>query len=80
MKNKFDELAKDLARTVTRRAALKKFGLGFTGLALACLGLGNKAEAKAGGCKHSGVRCSSNEECCSGYCPPSFSNAPRYCF
>ena len=29
MNDKFDELARDLAQSVTRRAALKKFGVGF---------------------------------------------------
>jgi hypothetical protein len=44
MKEKFDELAKGLAQSVTRRAAVKKFGLGLAGALLACLGLTNKAE------------------------------------
>lgn len=37
MKNKFDELTRSLAQSVTRRAALKKFGGGLAGVALACL-------------------------------------------
>jgi hypothetical protein len=41
----FDELTKNLAQSVTRRAALKKFGVGLAGLALACFGLANKARA-----------------------------------
>ena len=45
MNDKFDELAKGLAQSVTRRAALKKFGVGLAGMALACFGLANKAEA-----------------------------------
>jgi hypothetical protein len=45
MNNQFDELTKSLAQSVTRRAALKKFGLGLDGMALACFGLANKAEA-----------------------------------
>jgi hypothetical protein len=44
--DKFDELAKSMAQSVTRRAALKKFGAGFAAIALAMLGLANKAEAK----------------------------------
>ena len=48
MNDKFDELAKGLARSVTRRAALKKFGVGLAGIALAALGLANKAEAGQG--------------------------------
>ncbi len=35
--NKFDELTKSLAQSVTRRGALKKFGAGFAGMALAGL-------------------------------------------
>ena len=34
------------ATSVTRRGALKKFGVGLAGMALACFGLANKAEAK----------------------------------
>src|SRR5215467_10296940 len=54
MNNKFDELAKGLAQSVTRRQAFKKFGVGIAGMALACFGLANKAEAKA---------CSSDQDC-----------------
>ena len=35
MNNQFDELTKSLAQSVTRRAALKKFGVGLAGMALA---------------------------------------------
>jgi len=45
MNDKFDELAKDLARSVTRRGALKRFGVGLAGIVLAALGLANKAQA-----------------------------------
>ena len=55
MNNQFDELTKGLAQSVTRRAALKKFGVGLAGMALACFGLASKAQAapcdpEAGGC------------------------------
>ena len=46
MNNQFDELTRNLAQSVTRRAALKKFGVGLAGMALACFGLTNKAEAQ----------------------------------
>ena len=39
MNNLYDERTKGLAQSVTRRAALKKFGLGLAGVALARLGL-----------------------------------------
>jgi hypothetical protein len=45
MNNQFDELTKSMAQSVTRRAALKKFGVGLAGMALACLGLSNRARA-----------------------------------
>jgi hypothetical protein len=51
MNDKFDELAKELAQSVTRRRALKKFGVGLAGMALACFGLANNAEAKTFHCK-----------------------------
>ena len=46
MNNKFDELTKGLAQSVTRRGALKKFGVGLAAMALAMLGLANTAQAK----------------------------------
>lgn len=45
MNNQFDEFTKSMAQSVTRRAALKKFGVGLAGMALAFFGLANKAEA-----------------------------------
>ncbi len=48
MNHQFDELAKGLAQSVTRRGALKKFGLGLAGMALAALGFARTAEAEPG--------------------------------
>lgn len=45
MNDKFDQLTRSMAQSVTRRGALKKFGLGLAGMALACFGLANKAQA-----------------------------------
>jgi hypothetical protein len=45
MKAKFDQMAKEMAQSVTRRGALKKFGVGLAGIALASFGLANTAEA-----------------------------------
>ena len=45
MTNKFDELAKELAQSVTRRQALKRFSVGLAGMALACFGLADRAGA-----------------------------------
>jgi hypothetical protein len=49
MNRKFDDLTKNLAQSVTRRQALKKFGIGLAGMALACLGLPNRTGAATGG-------------------------------
>ena len=46
MNDKFDQLAKGLAQSVTRRGALKKFGVGLAGIALALLGLATKSNAQ----------------------------------
>ena len=45
MNNQFDELAKAMAQSITRRAALKRFGVGLAAFALAALGLTNNAHA-----------------------------------
>lgn len=45
MNNKFDELTKSISQSVTRRSALKKFGTGLAGMALACFGLTRETEA-----------------------------------
>ena len=66
MNHKFHELTKSLAQSVTRRAALKKFGVGLAGLALACFGLANPAHA--GKKCSTNADCSSGEACCNGSC------------
>ena len=70
MNNKFDELAKGLAQSVTRRQAFKKFGVGVAGIALACCGLASKAGAGTKTCLPLGSRCGSDNQCCSGICSP----------
>ena len=58
MNNQLDELTKSMAQSVTRRGALKKFGVGLAGMALACLGLGKKADAAAANqCLSTGAIC-----------------------
>ena len=68
MNKKFDELTKQLAHSVTRRAALKQFGLGLAGMALACFGLANMAEAgnRPGWCAPTDICCCRN---CKTYLP-----------
>jgi len=71
MNNPFDELSKGLAQSVTRRAALKKFGGGLAGVALAAFGLANKAEATAGVVVRGKPKpCNTNADCPKGkpYC------------
>ena len=61
MNDQFDELTKSTVRALTRRAALKKFGVGLAGMALACFGLANKAQAAPQWCDPSVNYC-----CCRG--------------
>ena len=71
MNHPFDELTKSVAQSGTRRRALKKFGLGLAGMALACLGLTNKAAANpkpTGPCLPLGYACKRHSDCCSGKC------------
>jgi len=63
MNDKFDELTKSLAQSVTRRAALKRFGVGLAGMAMASFGLASKAAPAKG----SLCSCSSNSDCPNGY-------------
>jgi hypothetical protein len=72
MNDKFDQWAKGLAQSTTRRQALKKFGVGLAVTGLAALGLASRAKAAQGGCKASGKPCHSGSECCSGYCLGSY--------
>jgi len=67
MNNKFDEMAKGLAQSVTRRGALKKFGVGLARAVVATFGFVNQAEA-APKCLDSGRHCKYDAQCCSGTC------------
>ncbi len=68
MNNKFDELAKGMAQSVTRRQALRKFGVGLAGMALACFGLADTAQAGRSKCLPTGSPCAKNSQCCSHQC------------
>jgi hypothetical protein len=76
MNNQFDELAKGLAQSVTRRGALKKLGTGVASIPLAWLGT---ATARTGSCKPSGSKCSHGSQCCSGLCDYAFIGRPGVC-
>ena len=67
MNDKFDELTKRLAQSVTRRQALRRFGVGCAGAVIASLGFVKKAEADPK-CRDSGRTCKYDAQCCSGYC------------
>ena len=71
MNNQFDELTKSLAQSVSRRAALKQFGLGLAGMALACFGLVNRVHATQGNGQRCGdgyPPCPKNHICLNGHC------------
>lgn len=46
MNNKFDQLTKSVAQSVTRRQALRRFGLGLVGMALAGFALSSRAHIR----------------------------------
>lgn len=83
MKERFDELTKQMAQSVTRRQALKKFSLGLAGMALAAFGLANKADA-AKNCLPAGTACkakgpgSNCNKCCGSYM--CFPDDPHSCW
>jgi Cys-rich repeat protein len=66
MNNQFDELTKNMAQSVTRRAALKKFGFGLAGVVLATFGLASSAQA-AKVCK-TDADCGNHKVCLRGNC------------
>ncbi len=68
MNHQFDELAKGLAQSVTRRGALKKFGVGLVGVALVSLGMVNRAAA-GGGRKRPPKGCGNCNHCVYPYGP-----------
>jgi hypothetical protein len=77
MNNKFDELTKSMAQSVTRRQLLKKFSLGVAGMALACFGLASRVQAAKNGCKAGGQQCAQDSQCCSGLCILPFPDGKR---
>ena len=56
MDKQFDELSKSLAEGVSRREAVRKFGIGLAGALMASLGLG-RATAQGKGGKNYGPLC-----------------------
>jgi len=77
MKNKFDELTKGVAQSVTRRKALKKFSLGLAGIALASFGLANISQGKAQNPEcTTDADCAAGNICCNGACTRS---VPDWC-
>lgn len=53
MNERFDKLAKGVAESVTRRQALRRFGVGLAGMALASFA----SKARAISCRDSGQPC-----------------------
>jgi hypothetical protein len=83
MNHKFDELTKSLAQCVTRRQALRRFGVGLAGVMLATLGLANRAEGKSSGetavrNSHASRRCKCNKRPYYG-CGPTDASCVYYC-
>ena len=66
MNDKFDELAKSLAQAVSRRDALRRFGVGLAAVALSWLSFGNSAWAKS----RTKLACNHYEQGCAHLYPP----------
>jgi hypothetical protein len=65
----FDDLAKGLAQSVTRRQALRIFACSLAGMALTLIGMTSDARAAKGSCKGLGEHCSAaggGGGCCPG--------------
>jgi hypothetical protein len=70
MNTKFDELTKAMAQSVTRRAALTRFGVGLAGMVLVAFGLPDIARAdkvKTTSCA-TDADCASGQVCCNSVC------------
>ncbi len=73
MSTKFDEIAKGMAQSLSRRQALRRFGVGLAGVALACFAFPRKAEGYKYQCTPKdcyppcpkGTKCSGRDIC---YC------------
>ncbi len=81
MNDKFDELAKNMAQSVTRRQALRRFTVGLAGVVIGSLGAANtsRADPWKPHCKHIACDCSKAYggcgfqdyaclQCCGPYC------------
>lgn len=66
--DRFDEFSRALARTTTRRQALKVVGATALAGGLSLVGAGGAGAQ--GRCKKNRSPCRSDYECCSFYCPP----------
>lgn len=67
MDKQLDELSKSLAEGVSRREALRTFGLGMATALLAAAGLDRRAAAKVCTTR---TDCGGSQQCCSGGCIP----------
>ena len=77
MNHKFDELAKGVARSISQREALGRFGGGILGAVLATLGVANKAEAKgASTCCTYDVYCYETGKVRVNFCAPAGESCP----
>ena len=84
MSDKFNQLAKGVAQSVTRRQAFRGFGFGLAGMALACFGLSstaNKSCIPSGEFCGKGVPGDNCGKCCSKsfFCQHS-ADVPKTCF
>jgi len=68
--HEFDELAKTLSTTTSRRQALKIFGVATIGGVASLFGAGSARAEGPGRCFQGGHGCREHQECCSQFCDP----------
>jgi hypothetical protein len=78
MNERFDELTKGLAQSVSRRQALRRFGYGLAGIALAWLGLATVANADTVANAKRCNNCVDPFGC--DYTDPNFAACYNYCY
>jgi hypothetical protein len=74
---RFDHLARLLARGASRRTAIKGIAGAAVGGALVTLGLARGGEASAQSCGGEGIYCTADADCCSGVCSNYYCTAPE---
>ena len=75
--SRFDDLSRAVARVRSRRGLLRAGGVAAGGAVIAAIGWAKSDAAST--CRHDGVVCSKNADCCGKVCLPADRTGRRYC-